>query len=252
MTPRMTLNQISYQITDDNDQKQLLDQLSLDINPGEFVVLLGANGAGKSTFFNTVAGDLTPTSGQIIFNGQEITKQSAQQRTRLISRVYQDPKLGTAADMTVAENILLAMRRGQRRRLLPRRLKQQLPKIKALAKTLPNHLEQQLNRPVSALSGGQRQTLNFLMATIQKPELLLLDEHTSALDAVSSQALMTFTDQTIRENQLTCLMITHDLEDALRYGNRLLVLKAGQLIADFDAVAKQQLTTETLLNYLNA
>ena len=96
MTPRMTLNQISYQISDDNDQKQLLDQLSLDINPGEFVVLLGANGAGKSTFFNTVAGDLTPTSGQIIFNGQEITKQSAQQRTRLISRVYQDPKLGTA------------------------------------------------------------------------------------------------------------------------------------------------------------
>lgn len=252
MTPRMTLNQISYQITDNDDQKQLLNQLDLNINPGEFVVLLGANGAGKSTFFNTVAGDLTPTSGQIIFNGQEITKQSAQQRTRLISRVYQDPKLGTAADMTVAENILLAMRRGQHRRLLPRRLKQQLPQIKALAKTLPNHLEQQLNRPVSTLSGGQRQTLNFLMATIQKPELLLLDEHTSALDAVSSQALMTFTDQTIRDNQLTCLMITHDLEDALRYGNRLLVLKAGQLIADFNAVEKQQLTTETLLNYLNA
>ncbi|AUX12113.1 ABC transporter ATP-binding protein [Latilactobacillus sakei] len=252
MTPRMTLNQISYQITDNDDQKQLLNQLDLNINPGEFVVLLGANGAGKSTFFNTVAGDLTPTSGQIIFNGQEITKQSAQQRTRLMSRVYQDPKLGTAADMTVAENILLAMRRGQHRRLLPRRLKQQLPKIKALAKTLPNHLEQQLNRPVSTLSGGQRQTLNFLMATIQKPELLLLDEHTSALDAVSSQALMTFTDQTIRDNQLTCLMITHDLEDALRYGNRLLVLKAGQLIADFNAVEKQQLTTETLLNYLNA
>ncbi|XEO93254.1 ABC transporter ATP-binding protein [Latilactobacillus sakei] len=252
MTPRMTLTQISYQITDNDDQKQLLNQLDLNINPGEFVVLLGANGAGKSTFFNTVAGDLTPTSGQIIFNGQEITKQSAQQRTRLMSRVYQDPKLGTAADMTVAENILLAMRRGQHRRLLPRRLKQQLPQIKALAKTLPNHLEQQLNRPVSTLSGGQRQTLNFLMATIQKPELLLLDEHTSALDAVSSQALMTFTDQTIRDNQLTCLMITHDLEDALRYGNRLLVLKAGQLIADFNAVAKQQLTTETLLNYLNA
>ena len=251
MTPRMTLNQISYQITDNDDQKQLLNQLDLNINPGEFVVLLGANGAGKSTFFNTVAGDLTPTSGQIIFNGQEITEQSAQQRTRLMSRVYQDPKLGTAADMTVAENILLAMRRGQHRRLLPRRLKQQLPQIKALAKTLPNHLEQQLNRPVSTLSGGQRQTLNFLMATIQKPELLLLDEHTSALDAVSSQALMTFTDQTIRENQLTCLMITHDLEDALRYGNRLLVLKAGQLIADFNAVEKQQLTTETLLNYLN-
>lgn len=252
MTPRMTLTQISYQITDNDDQKQLLNQLDLNINPGEFVVLLGANGAGKSTFFNTVAGDLTPTSGQIIFNGQEITKQSAQQRTRLMSRVYQDPKLGTAADMTVAENILLAMRRGQHRRLLPRRLKQQLPQIKALAKTLPNHLEQQLNRPVSTLSGGQRQTLNFLMATIQKPELLLLDEHTSALDAVSSQALMTFTDQTIRDNQLTCLMITHDLEDALRYGNRLLVLKAGQLIADFNAVEKQQLTTETLLNYLNA
>lgn len=251
MTPRMTLNQISYQITDNDDQKQLLNQLDLNINPGEFVVLLGANGAGKSTFFNTIAGDLTPTSGQIIFNGQEITKQSAQQRTRLMSRVYQDPKLGTAADMTVAENILLAMRRGQHRRLLPRRLKQQLPQIKALAKTLPNHLEQQLNRPVSTLSGGQRQTLNFLMATIQKPELLLLDEHTSALDAVSSQVLMTFTDQTIRENQLTCLMITHDLEDALRYGNRLLVLKAGQLIADFNAVEKQQLTTETLLNYLN-
>ncbi|ANJ69560.1 ABC transporter ATP-binding protein [Latilactobacillus curvatus] len=251
MTPRMTLNHLNFEVTDNNEPKQLLNDLNLTINPGEFVVLLGANGAGKSTFFNTIAGDLTPTSGQLLFNDHDITKQSAQQRTRLISRVYQDPKLGTAADMTVAENILLAMRRGQRRRLFPRRLKQQLPQIKALAKTLPNHLDQQLNRPVSNLSGGQRQTLNFLMATIQKPELLLLDEHTSALDAVSSQALMTFTNQTIRDNQLTCLMITHDLEDALQYGNRLLVLKAGKLIADLNATEKQALTVDTLLDYLN-
>ncbi|WP_101495048.1 ABC transporter ATP-binding protein [Latilactobacillus curvatus] len=247
----MTLNHLNFEITDNNEPKQLLNDLNLTINPGEFVVLLGANGAGKSTFFNTIAGDLTPTSGQLLFNDHDITKQSAQQRTRLISRVYQDPKLGTAADMTVAENILLAMRRGQRRRLFPRRLKKQLPQIKALAKTLPNHLDQQLNRPVSTLSGGQRQTLNFLMTTIQKPELLLLDEHTSALDAVSSQALMSFTNQTIRDNQLTCLMITHDLEDALQYGNRLLVLKAGKLIADLNATEKQALTVDTLLDYLN-
>lgn len=251
MTPRMTLNHLNFEITDNNEPKQLLNDLNLTINPGEFVVLLGANGAGKSTFFNTIAGDLTPTSGQLLFNDHDITKQSAQQRTRLISRVYQDPKLGTAADMTVAENILLAMRRGQHRRLFPRGLKQQLPQIKVLAKTLPNHLDQQLNRPVSTLSGGQRQTLNFLMTTIQKPELLLLDEHTSALDAVSSQALMTFTNQTIRDNQLTCLMITHDLEDALQYGNRLLVLKAGKLIADLNATEKQALTVDTLLDYLN-
>ncbi|KRL59627.1 ABC transporter family protein [Latilactobacillus fuchuensis DSM 14340 = JCM 11249] len=247
----MTLNQLNYQLTTETDQKNLLQDINVTIQPDEFVMLLGANGAGKSTFFNIVAGDLTPTSGQITFNDQEITKQSAQQRTRLISRVYQDPKLGTAADMTVAENILLAMRRGQRRRLFPRRLAQQRPQIEALAKTLPNHLEAQLDKPVSNLSGGQRQTLNFLMATIQKPELLLLDEHTSALDAVSSQALMTFTDTTIRDNQLTCLMITHDLADALKYGNRLLILKDGQLIADFPDAEKQQLTTEQLISYLN-
>ncbi|MCP8858152.1 ABC transporter ATP-binding protein [Latilactobacillus fuchuensis] len=251
MTARMTLNQLNYQLTTETDQRNLLQDINVTIQPDEFVMLLGANGAGKSTFFNIVAGDLTPTSGQITFNDQEITKQSAQQRTRLISRVYQDPKLGTAADMTVAENILLAMRRGQRRRLFPRRLAQQRPQIEALAKTLPNHLEAQLDKPVSNLSGGQRQTLNFLMATIQKPELLLLDEHTSALDAVSSQALMTFTDTTIRENKLTCLMITHDLADALQYGNRLLILKGGQLIADFAATEKQQLTTEELIKYLH-
>jgi len=251
MTARMTLNQLNYQLTTETDQKNLLQDINVTIQPDEFVMLLGANGAGKSTFFNIVAGDLTPTSGQITFNDQEITKQSAQQRTRLISRVYQDPKLGTAADMTVAENILLAMRRGQRRRLFPRRLAQQRPQIEALAKTLPNHLEAQLDKPVSNLSGGQRQTLNFLMATIQKPELLLLDEHTSALDAVSSQALMTFTDTTIRENKLTCLMITHDLADALKYGNRLLILKDGQLIADFPDAEKQQLTTEELIKYLH-
>lgn len=251
MTARMTLNQLNYQLTTETDQRNLLQDINVTIQPDEFVMLLGANGAGKSTFFNIVAGDLTPTSGQITFNDQEITKQSAQQRTRLISRVYQDPKLGTAADMTVAENILLAMRRGQRRRLFPRRLAQQRPQIEALAKTLPNHLEAQLDKPVSNLSGGQRQTLNFLMATIQKPELLLLDEHTSALDAVSSQALMTFTDTTIRENKLTCLMITHDLADALKYGNRLLILKDGQLIADFPDAEKQQLTTEQLISYLN-
>lgn len=251
MTARMTLNQLNYQLTTETDQKNLLQDINVTIQPDEFVMLLGANGAGKSTFFNIVAGDLTPTSGQITFNDQEITKQSAQQRTRLISRVYQDPKLGTAADMTVAENILLAMRRGQRRRPFPRRLAQQRPQIEALAKTLPNHLEAQLDKPVSNLSGGQRQTLNFLMATIQKPELLLLDEHTSALDAVSSQALMTFTDTTIRENKLTCLMITHDLADALKYGNRLLILKDGQLIADFPDAEKQQLTTEQLISYLN-
>ncbi|WP_413476335.1 ABC transporter ATP-binding protein [Latilactobacillus fuchuensis] len=251
MTARMTLNQLNYQLTTETDQRNLLQDINVTIQPDEFVMLLGANGAGKSTFFNIVAGDLTPTSGQITFNDQEITKQSAQQRTRLISRVYQDPKLGTAADMTVAENILLAMRRGQRRRLFPRRLAQQRPQIEALAKTLPNHLEAQLDKPVSNLSGGQRQTLNFLMATIQKPELLLLDEHTSALDAVSSQALMTFTDTTIRDNQLTCLMITHDLADALKYGNRLLILKDGQLIADFPDAEKQQLTTEQLISYLN-
>ncbi|SPC40133.1 ABC transporter ATP-binding protein [Latilactobacillus fuchuensis] len=251
MTARMTLNQLNYQLTTETDQRNLLQDINVTIQPDEFVMLLGANGAGKSTFFNIVAGDLTPTSGQITFNDQEITKQSAQQRTRLISRVYQDPKLGTAADMTVAENILLAMRRGQRRRLFPRRLAQQRPQIEALAKTLPNHLEAQLDKPVSNLSGGQRQTLNFLMATIQKPELLLLDEHTSALDAVSSQALMTFTDTTIRENKLTCLMITHDLADALKYGNRLLILKDGQLIADFPDAEKQQLTTEELIKYLH-
>ncbi|WP_412989127.1 ABC transporter ATP-binding protein [Pediococcus siamensis] len=231
------------------DEQKILRGINLKVMPGDFITVLGANGAGKSTLFNTIGGNLAVDEGTIEVNGQPITHLSEEKRTRFLSRVFQDPKLGTAPRMTVAENLLLAEKRGEHRGLVFRGLKKQMDRFRELTGTMKNELSQRLNTPAGELSGGQRQALSFLMATIKRPEILLLDEHTAALDPKTSQELLEATNTRIHEDKLTCLMITHHLEDALKYGNRLIVLDKGQIIIDVSGEEKQRLTLEDLYEY---
>lgn len=229
------------------EKKVLLDSIDLTINAGEFVTVLGGNGAGKSTLFNSIAGTTTVTSGTITMGDRLVNNLSEEKRAEFLSRVFQDPKMGTAPRMTVAENLLLAQKRGERRILRKRQLKQQKEYFYELCKEVGNGLENHLDTPTGHLSGGQRQALSLLMATIKRPELLLLDEHTAALDPKTSKQLMALTDRRIKEEHLTCLMITHRMEDALHYGNRLIVLQKGKIIQDLSAEEKEKLTLTDLL-----
>lgn len=230
-----------------NETKTILDKVNLTINQGDFVTVLGGNGAGKSTLFNTIAGTINLTEGQLFINNEAITHFSEEKRAKYFSRVFQDPKMGTAPRMTVAENLLLALYRGQRRTLKRRKLNEQRDYFTKICSEVGNGLENHLDTPTGNLSGGQRQALSLLMATLTKPELLLLDEHTAALDPKTSKQLMVLTEQRIKEANLTCLMITHRMEDALNYGNRLIVLKKGKIIKDLTKEEKEKLTIQDLL-----
>lgn len=231
------------------NQTMILKGINLAINAGDFITIVGTNGAGKSTLFNVIGGNLRADNGQIFHNGQDITRTSEEDRTPFLARVFQDPKLGTAPRMTVAENMLLATKRGEHRHLFPRKLKQNMARFTELAATMNNGLENRMTTATGALSGGQRQALSFLMATLKRPDILLLDEHTAALDPHTSLSLLHATNERITKDHLTALMITHHLEDALTYGNRLIVLKDGQIKADFKGEAKQSLTTDKLYQY---
>lgn len=230
-----------------DEDRVLLDHVDLTIEAGDFVTVVGGNGAGKSTLFNTIAGNLPLTSGQIIINGTDVSKKAEEDRAKYIARVFQDPKMGTAPRMTVAENLLLAEKRGQRRRLIPRKINERKEHYRSLCQQVGNGLENHLETPTGNLSGGQRQALSLLMATLAQPELLLLDEHTAALDPKTSKNLMTLTNQMVTAANLTCLMITHHMEDALQYGNRLILMKKGRIAKDLDAKEKAQLTLPELL-----
>lgn len=234
-----------------SDQLEILHGINLKINPGDFITIVGTNGAGKSTLFNAIAGTQPIAAGQIFHNGKDITRTSEEQRTKFLSRVFQDPKLGTAPRMTVAENLLLAKRRGSHRWLKPRHLKQAFKALQAQAAKMNNGLDQRMNTFVNGLSGGQRQALSFLMATIKRPDVLLLDEHTAALDPSTSRQLLKATNDRITQDHLTALMITHHLDDALQYGNRLLALKGGRIIADFAGQDKQALTVKDLYQFFD-
>lgn len=225
-----------------DDFKTILDDVSLDIYEHDFLTILGGNGAGKSTLFNVIAGTLMLTSGSILIMGEDVTNLPAEKRAKYLSRVFQDPKMGTAPRMTVAENLLIAKYRGEKRSLLPRKIHDFSEEfLRLLAKT-GNGLERHLNTPAGLLSGGQRQALSLLMATLKRPELLLLDEHTAALDPKTSSSLMALTDTFVNQDQLTALMITHRMEDALTYGNRVLVMKDGKIIKEVSATEKAQMT----------
>ena len=231
------------------NETTILKGIILKINEGDFITIVGTNGAGKSTLFNVIGGNLHADSGQILHNGKDITRSTEEQRTSFLARVFQDPKLGTAPRMTVAENMLLATKRGEKRHLVLRKLKQNMDRFTKLAATMNNGLENRMTTATGALSGGQRQALSFLMATLKRPDILLLDEHTAALDPHTSLNLLHATNDRINQDHLTALMITHHLEDALTYGNRLIVLKDGQVKADFKGEEKQQLTTDKLYEY---
>lgn len=246
---QLTLTDVAVNVVAGQAVKPLLQGINLTVAPGDFVTVLGTNGAGKSTLFNAITGDIAVARGQVVLAGQDITHDTPEHRARLIARVFQDPKMGTAPRMTVAENLALASRRGQRLTLAPRRLKAQLAEFEALAAQTGNGLEHALMKATEQLSGGQRQALSLLMATLKRPELLLLDEHTAALDPKTSDAIMAVTDRLVTQEHLTCLMITHQLEDALRYGNRLIVLNAGHLVADYRGAEKAALTRADLLQY---
>ncbi|MFC6323805.1 ABC transporter ATP-binding protein [Companilactobacillus baiquanensis] len=248
MKPLLEIDDAVKTIYNDNQNLNILDGINLKIYPKDFIVVLGTNGAGKSTLLDAITGANKLSSGDIKLNDDDITQKNLAKRSRYISRVYQDPKLGTSPRMTVAENLLLAQRRGLPRRLRLRKLNENIEKFKELTKDLPT-LDNRLNTFTEKLSGGQRQTLSFLMAIIQKPELLLLDEHTAALDPQTSQELMELTSKVILEKGLTCLMVTHNLTEAIKYGNRLIVLKKGKIILDLDKDQKAALKEQDLLEY---
>lgn len=230
-----------------HEKKVLLNKVDLSLQPGEFVTVVGGNGAGKSTLFNSISGTLPLTSGQITIDDQDVTNLSEEKRARYLARVFQDPKMGTAPRMTVAENLLLAQKRGQKRNLHLRQLQSQRDAFYALCQQVGNGLENHLDTPTGNLSGGQRQALSLLMATIQTPKLLLLDEHTAALDPKTSKQLMQITAERVAEQQLTCLMITHRMDDALKYGNRLILLRKGEIVKDLSADEKATLSLPELL-----
>ncbi|KAF0260153.1 ABC transporter ATP-binding protein [Leuconostoc citreum] len=235
------------------DNVRILDNLNFDIFDGDFITVLGTNGAGKSTLFNTIAGNLKIASGVLKHHDKNIANDSAVSRTDYIARVFQDPKMGTAPRMTVAENLLLAEKRGKKRTLHNRGLtKEKLTEYANITKVMGNNLDTRLQTATGNLSGGQRQALSFLMATRVKPELLLLDEHTAALDPKTSEQLMLATNEQVTKNKLTALMITHNLADALKYGNRLIILNAGKIVLDVRDSDKAALDDTQILKYFMA
>lgn len=237
------LKNATVQVNNGFDElKTILDQVSLTIYEHDFLTILGGNGAGKSTLFNVIAGTLPLTSGSIHILGEDVTDLPAEKRAKYLSRVFQDPKMGTAPRMTVAENMLIAKYRGEKRGLMNRQLQSHKAEFENLASQIGNGIEKHLDTPTGLLSGGQRQALSLLMATLKRPDLLLLDEHTAALDPKTSVALMTLTDHFIKEDQLTALMITHHMEDALKYGNRLIVMNDGKIIQDLSKEEKEKLS----------
>lgn len=241
----VTLTNATVRVNNGLDQERLiLDDVSLTIYEKDFITILGGNGAGKSTLFNVIAGSLSLTSGTVHILGENVTNWSAERRAKYLGRVFQDPKMGTAPRMTVAENLLIAKYRGEGRGLVPRRLPHHMAEFEALLPLVGNGLEKQVTTPAGFLSGGQRQALSLLMATLKQPELLLLDEHTAALDPKTSVSLMELTDQLIAQRSLTALMVTHQMEDALHYGNRLIVMKDGRIIKDLTKEEKAQMSLD--------
>ena len=229
------------------DEKLALDNLSLTVSEGEFVTVIGGNGAGKSTMQNAIYGTWLPDSGSIFLGGVNVTSLPEYKRAKYLGRVYQDPMMGTAAGMQIEENLALAARRGAHRNLRPGIRKSEREEYRRMLEELDLGLETRLSAKVGTLSGGQRQALTLLMATMQKPRLLLLDEHTAALDPKTAAKVMQLTDKIVRENKLTTLMITHNMRDAIEYGSRLIMLHNGRIILDISGEEKKKLTVANLL-----
>ncbi|WP_048000539.1 ABC transporter ATP-binding protein [Lactiplantibacillus herbarum] len=230
-----------------SNERHVLKDVNLTIEPGDFVSVIGNNGAGKSTLLNTIAGTLSVDAGEINLAEHRVTNKPVAYRSRWVSRVFQDPKMGTAGDLSVAQNLTLAEKHTGSLSLRRYRRKGQTERYLDLLSSLNMGLENRLNTQVKYLSGGQRQALSLLMATLSQPQLLLLDEHTAALDPQTSHEVMELTQQIVTEQHLTSLMITHKLSDALTYGNRLVMVQDGQIKLDVRGAEKQALHAEDLM-----
>lgn len=227
--------------------KTALNGLNLTIEDGDFVTVIGGNGAGKSTMLNAIAGVWKPDFGTIEIDGVDVTGMPEYKRAKFLGRVFQDPMKGTAPDMEIAENLSIAARRGTKRKLIPGIKKAEREQYKKLLSTLELGLETRLTTKVGLLSGGQRQAVTLLMATLKHPKLLLLDEHTAALDPKTAAKVLEITNKLVKENNLTTLMITHNMHDAITYGNRLIMMHEGRIVVDVSGEEKKQLTISQLL-----
>ena len=229
------------------NEKVALNGLNLNLNPGDFVTIIGGNGAGKSTTLNAIAGVWSVDEGKIIIDGVDITKLSEHKRALYLGRVFQDPMTGTAATMSIEENMAIAARRGERRGLGWGITKKERERYKEALKELDLGLEDRLSSKVGLLSGGQRQAITLLMASLKKPKLLLLDEHTAALDPGTAEKVLNLTKRIVEEHQLTCLMITHNMQSAIDLGNRILMMDSGNIVLDIGGEEKKDMTVDGLL-----
>ena len=227
--------------------KKALNDLNLTLNDGDFVTVIGGNGAGKSTMLNLIAGTFQPDEGQVLLDGKDITRLPEHKRAAYLGRVFQDPMMGTAATMQIEENMALAARRGLKRTLRPGITRADREDYRARLKMLDLGLEDRMTAKVGLLSGGQRQALTLLMASLRRPKLLLLDEHTAALDPKTAAKVLDATRKIVEQNQLTTLMITHNMRDALRLGNRLIMMYNGHILFDVSGEEKAHLTVKDLL-----
>ncbi len=229
------------------NEKRALVNVNLHLHPGDFVTIIGGNGAGKSTLMNMIAGVYPIDAGTIVLDGKNISRLSESRRAQYLGRVFQDPMMGTASDMQIVENLAMAKRRGQRRTLAWGVTRAEKEEYAERLKILGLGLESRLTAKVGLLSGGQRQALTLLMATLTDPKLLLLDEHTAALDPKTAAKVLDLTEQIVGERKLTTLMVTHNMNDAIRMGNRLIMMHEGQIIYDVRGAEKKSLTVKDLL-----
>ncbi len=230
------------------NEKVALNGLNLTLNDGDFVTVIGGNGAGKSTMLNAIAGVWKPDSGSVIIDGIDVTAMPEYKRAKFLGRVFQDPMMGTAANMQIDENLAIASRRGKRHSLKWGVTAKERSEYKKLLQGLDLGLEDRLTSKVGLLSGGQRQAITLLMASLNTPKLLLLDEHTAALDPKTAAKVLEITDDIVTKSKLTTLMITHNMKDAIKHGNRLIMLHEGRVIVDVSGEEKSKLTVEELID----
>ena len=229
------------------NEKKALTDLNLKVSEGDFITVIGGNGAGKSTMLNIIAGVFLPEEGDIVIDGVNVTRLAEHKRASMIGRVFQDPMIGTAANMNIEENLALANRRGKMRGLGWGVKKSERDLFREKLKMLDLNLEDRMTTKVGLLSGGQRQALTLLMATLIKPKVLLLDEHTAALDPKTASKVLSLTEEITSEQNITTIMITHNMKDAIRYGNRLIMMNNGSIIYDVKGEEKKNLTVKDLL-----
>lgn len=229
------------------NEKKALRGINLTLSPGDFVTVIGGNGAGKSTLLNMITGVYSVDSGKIIIDGVDVTKMPDYKRAKYFGRVFQDPMMGTAADMQIEENLALALRRGKKPTLRPGITAKERIRFKELLSMLDLGLEDRLTSKVGLLSGGQRQAITLLMATLENPKLLMLDEHTAALDPQTAAKVLSITDKLVTSGNITTLMITHNMRDAIHYGNRLIMMNNGEIVFDVSGEEKKNLTVDGLI-----